>query len=87
VQLVSGRGVTPGVVPLPGLDAGRRYRVRVRPEAGVPAVVQMAPPAWWEAATGDGILVSGAALGAVGLALPVLSPAQGFLLHLEPADA
>ena len=87
VQVVSGRGVAPGVVPLPGLDAGRRYRVRVRSEAGLPSVVQTAPPAWWDAATGDGILVGGAALRSVGLALPVLHPAQGFLLHLESVDA
>ena len=86
VSTATGRGVTPGTVPLPGLDAGRRYRVRVRPEAGLPATVQVAPPAWWDAALGDGILVSGAALGEVGLALPVLAPAQGFLLHLATAD-
>ncbi len=83
VAPVTGRGVTPGTVPLPGLDPARRYRVRVRPEAGLPATVQTAPPAWWDAAVGDGIVVAGAALGTVGLALPVLAPAQGFLLHLE----
>ena len=74
-------------MPLPGLDHARRYRLRGRPEAGLPATVQTAPPAWWDAALGDGILVSGAALGEVGLALPVLAPAQGFLLHLTAADA
>jgi alpha-galactosidase len=82
VSTVTGRGVTPGTVPLPGLDPQRRYRVRVRPEAGLPATVQSSPPAWWDDAVGDGIVVSGAALGVVGLALPVLVPAQGFLLHL-----
>lgn len=87
IQAVSGRGVAPGVVPLPGLDAGRRYRVRVRSEAGVPAVIQVQPPTWWDAALGEGIVVGGAALGEVGLALPVLAPAQGFLLHLESVDA
>jgi alpha-galactosidase len=46
----------------------------------------VAPPAWWEAAVGDGIVVAGAALGTVGLALPVLAPAQGFLLHLETTE-
>ena len=54
--------------------------MRVRPEAGLPAIVQTAPPAWWDDAVGDGIVASGAALGRVGLALPVLAPAQGFLL-------
>ena len=58
----------------------------MRSEAGLPSVVQVAPPAWWEDATGDGILVGGAALGTVGLALPVLHPAQGFLLHLQSVD-
>ena len=83
VSAATGRGVTPGTVPLPGLDPDRRYRVRVRSEAGLPATVQSAPPAWWGEAVGDGVVASGAALGRVGLALPVLAPAQGFLLHLE----
>jgi alpha-galactosidase len=85
VSTVTGRGVTPGTIPIPGLDRDRRYRLRVRHEAGLPATLQAAPPAWWERATGEGVLVSGAALDTVGLALPVLMPAQGFLLHLEPA--
>ena len=85
VSPVTGRGVTPGTVPLPGLDPERRYRVRVRPEAGLPATTSVAPPPWWEAAVGEGVVVAGAALGTVGLALPVLAPAQGFLLHLEAA--
>ncbi len=54
VSTVTGRGVTPGTVPLPGLDPGRRYRVRVRTEAGLPATVQAAPPAWWDDATARG---------------------------------
>ena len=87
VSTVTGRGVTPGTVPLPGLDPDRTYRLRVRTEAGLPATVQAAPPAWWDRACGDGILVSGAALGSVGLAMPVLAPAQGFLLHLETVAA
>ncbi|GAA4396322.1 alpha-galactosidase [Fodinibacter luteus] len=86
VQVATGRGVTPGAVPLPGLDPGRTYRVRVRREAGLPVTVQVEPPAWWEAATGEGLVVSGAALGAAGLAMPALLPGQGFLLHLEPAQ-
>ena len=52
-----------------------------------PRVVAPYAHTLWDAALGDGIVVSGAALGEVGLALPVLAPAQGFLLHLEGVDA
>jgi len=86
VQTVSGRGVTPGLLPLPGLDPARRYRVRVRSEAGLPETVQNRAPAWFQQACGEGIDVSGALLDAVGLPLPVLAPAQGFLLHLTAND-
>lgn len=82
VQTTTSRGVTPGLLPLPGLDPSRRYRVRVRPEAGLPAVVQTRAPAWVEEATGQGVELSGALLTTVGLPLPVLAPAQGLLLHL-----
>ncbi|MEO6790838.1 MAG: alpha-galactosidase, partial [Ornithinibacter sp.] len=86
VVVTTGRAVAPGLLPLPGLDPELTYRARVRPEAGIPATVQSAAPAWWGAALGEGIVVSGAVLGTVGLALPVLAPAQGFLLHLTAAD-
>jgi alpha-galactosidase len=78
----TGPSVAPGLVTLPGLDPARTYTVRVRPEAGLPAVTQVRGPGWWEQGVGEGIRVSGAALGQVGLALPLLAPAQGFLLHL-----
>ena len=78
----TGPSVTPGLLTLPGLDPERTYTVRVRPEAGLPAGIQVRGPGWWDDALDSGIRVSGAALGQVGLALPVLSPARGFLLHL-----
>lgn len=78
----TGPSVAPGLLTLPGLDPERTYTVRVRPEAGLPAVTQARGPGWWDDAVDAGIRVSGAALGQVGLALPVLAPAQGFLLHL-----
>ncbi|HSO64870.1 MAG TPA: alpha-galactosidase [Ornithinibacter sp.] len=86
VSVATGTGVSPGAVPLPGLDPDRVYLVRVRDEAGLPAVVQAAPPSWWDGAVDGGVWAGGAALGAVGLALPVLAPAQGFLLHLTAED-
>ena len=45
-----------------------------------------ATAAWWAAPTAPGLRASGAALAEVGLALPVLSPAQGLLLHLTADD-
>jgi alpha-galactosidase len=72
----------PGLVRLPGLDPLRTYTVRVRPEAGLPHVVQHAGPQWWDLACAGGQRLSGALLGQVGLPMPVLAPAQGFLLHL-----
>ena len=74
VQTASGRGVTPGLLPLPGLDPARRYRVRVRPEAGLPETVQNRGPHWFHEACGEGVDVSGDLLGAVGLPLPVWRP-------------
>jgi alpha-galactosidase len=86
VQTASGRGVTPGLLPLPGLDRGRRYHARVRSEAGLPETVQNRGPSWFQQACAEGVVVSGDLLGAVGLPLPVLAPAQGFLLQLTAVD-
>ncbi|HET9631803.1 MAG TPA: alpha-galactosidase [Terrabacter sp.] len=83
-RLVTGRDAVTGALPLPGLDPARSYAVRVRPEAGLPAVVQQAPPAWWEAAlSADGLVVPGSVLTGVGLPVPVVGPAQGYLLELH----
>jgi alpha-galactosidase len=82
VQVATGRGAAPGLVPLPGLDPQRRYRVRVRREAGLPATVQERGPRWFDVAVDEGVLVSGRVLGEVGLPLPVLAVEHGFLLHL-----
>jgi alpha-galactosidase len=80
--LHTGPQAVPGLVRLPGLDPTRTYRVRVRAEAGLPQTVQHAGPAWWEGALTEGLELSGALLGSVGLPMPVLAPAQGLLLHL-----
>jgi alpha-galactosidase len=65
----------------PGLDPGRRYRVVRRAEVGVPAFLANAQPAWWGAA--EPPEVSGAFLAEVGLAAPLLHPAQATLIDLS----
>ncbi|WP_414654534.1 alpha-galactosidase [Intrasporangium sp.] len=83
-RLVTSRDVVTGPVPLPGLDPARTYAVRLRPEAGLPASVQTADPLWWERAlTDDGFVVPGSVLVGVGLPVPVLGPAQGYLLDVR----
>jgi len=85
VALRTGPAVQPGRVPLPGLDPSRRYRVRVRDEPGPPVTVQVADPAWLAAAREEGVVLPGAVLGATGLTLPILAPANALLLHLTAA--
>ncbi len=87
VRLVTGPTTTPGRVPLPGLDPQRRYRVRVRAEAGLPTSVQVSPPGWWEAALGEGVVVGGALLGTTGLPMPVIDPQQALVLHLREVES
>ena len=82
LQVHTGPSAVPGLVAFPGLDPDRTYTVRVRPQAGLPATVQKRGPRWWDEALADGVRVSGALLGQVGLPMPVLAPAQGLLLHL-----
>ena len=81
-RVATSRRAAPGFVPLAGLDRSREYVVRVRTETGTPHTVQMQPPSWWDAALGEGLRASGALLSGVGLPMPILAPAQGFLLHL-----
>ena len=86
-RLVTGRDAVTGAVPLPGLDPSRTYAVRVRAEAGLPEVVQTSPPAWWDPALADeGLVVPGSVLTSVGLQVPVLGPAQGYLLEVTAID-
>ncbi len=87
VRLRTGPAATPGQIPLPGLDPQLSYRVRVREELGGTGAVQIGPPGWWHRRE-RGFVLSGAALGTLGLTMPVLCPAQGLLLHLtaEPSQ-
>ena len=64
---------------LPGLDADRRYRVRVRREIGAAEYGWIAPE-WFIAGE---VELPGSLLAEVGLQLPTLWPLQAFVLHLE----
>lgn len=75
VRLATSPETHPGRVRLPGLDPGRRYSLRVRPEVGADVSGVLA----W---AGAPVELPGAALGAAGVQLPVLHPGQGLLLHL-----
>ena len=83
-RLVTGRDAVTGVAAAAG-PRPRPVVCRPRPpEAGLPAVVQTSPPAWWERALADdGLVVPGAVLTGVGLPVPVIGPAQGYLLDVR----
>lgn len=69
----------PGRLPLPGLDAGRTYRVR--PEGPSPIDNPRATPPWWA----EGVVATGLALTAAGLTVPALDPDQIALLRVTEA--
>lgn len=71
----------PDRVRLPGLDAGRRYRVAVVPELSDTGHT-ITPPPW----LASGLELPGSVLGSVGVALPVLNPQTGVLLALSMVD-
>ena len=71
----------PERIRLPGLDPGRRYRVRLRDEIGAARHLWITP-AWLS--QGE-VTLTGRVLSTVGLQLPVLWPAQALVLHLTSA--
>ncbi|MEX0159421.1 MULTISPECIES: alpha-galactosidase [unclassified Microbacterium] len=62
---------------IPGLQAGERYRLRVREELGSVSRHQVSDPAW----LGAGIEASGSLFGSVGVPLPLLAPGAALLLE------
>ena len=72
----------PGAVRLPGLDPGRRYRVRQVSGVPAPASIDLSPPTWLAA----GLTLSGAALARVGVQLPALHPEQSLVLEVDAVD-
>ena len=82
LQLSTGRSTRPGIRPLPGLDRARRYRVTLPTGMPAPQTLHTREPAWMEVARGEGVATTGAVLGDVGLAMPVLAPGQALMLLL-----
>ncbi|AXL13466.1 alpha-galactosidase [Microbacterium foliorum] len=62
---------------VPGLQAGERYRLRMREDLGAVARHQVADPGWIDA----GIEATGAFLETVGVPLPLLAPGSALLLE------
>ena len=82
-QLTTSELEAPAAVLLPGLDPDRRYRVTPLPLAGGHVGLARSAPPWWDA---GGTTLTGRALGAVGLRLPVLDPEQALLVELRAED-
>ena len=76
--LATSPAMVPGAMRLPGLDPDRTYRVVAVPLAGGPSFAHVEPPGWLE----GGATLTGRALGAAGLQMPVLAPEQALVLHL-----
>jgi alpha-galactosidase len=74
-----------GRVPLPGLAADGRYRVRVRTDLGVPSLHQTAGPAWLTEALAGWVELPGAVLAVAGVPMPTLNPGQALLLEVRRA--
>ncbi|VXB33982.1 Alpha-galactosidase [Microbacterium sp. 8M] len=72
-----------GRVRFPGLDAGERYRVRLRDELGPVSLHQVAAPAWMAGLADGGVVLPGAVLATAGVPLPTLNPQQALLFDVE----
>jgi alpha-galactosidase len=82
-QLATSPRSIPPPVRLPGLDDERPYRVRVETPAGGAYTIGRTAPPWM---TGDGIVLTGRVMSAVGLPPPSMSPEQAVLISIEATD-
>lgn len=76
-QVATSAGSRPDSLPVLGLDPDSRYRVSVH-EFDAPRTVQHQPPAWM-----NGTVLTGAALAAAGLRLPILQPEEAILVAFD----
>jgi alpha-galactosidase len=79
VQLTTSAREVPAMTQLPGLDPGRTYLVRPLVMGVAARGVAARRPPWWD--SGE-LRLSGRALGAVGVRLPVVNPAEALLLEV-----
>ncbi len=83
VQRAMSRFESPLPALIPGLDPGRTYLVERLTPAGGPHLRERTPPPWVRE---EPFHSSGAALGTLGLAMPILEPEQALLLEFTAVD-
>ncbi|HEY3482600.1 MAG TPA: GH36 C-terminal domain-containing protein, partial [Streptomyces sp.] len=82
VQLAAATDSVPARLRFPGLDPGALYTVSVCPEIGLPTCFPPRPVPWL---THGSVRLPGSALATVGLAAPLLDPAQAVVIELRAA--
>ena len=77
VQLTPTVTVHPAALKFVGLDATASYSIKAVYPAGKPRFMLITPPQWM-----DGITMSGSALETIGVAAPILAPANAVLIEI-----
>ena len=83
VQLARSTDSVPARLRFPGLDPETHYIVSLCPEIGVPTSFPLRPVPWF---TRGSVCLTGSALATIGLAAPLLDPAQAIVLELRATD-
>ena len=77
VQLTPTVAIHPATLKFPSFDENATYLIKAVFPAGKPRFMSITPPAWM-----DGIKLSGSALAQVGVAAPILAPANAFVIEI-----
>jgi alpha-galactosidase len=83
-RVTSSDRALPRLLRVPGLDPHEQYVVRPMPELRMPRSVEPSPPPWLRRGH---VVLTGAALAAHGVRIPLLGPGQALVLEVERADA